>query len=333
MKTLSNRLMSLSRRAKLLGGIAIAVVLLLAVALVIATQSDIELTTMSLFGASSGPAATENFTVDLNNIAPCSATYVSAGSTGRTLAQMYAPEFRFDQAADSFPMDPQTYWSDSSTNDKNTRVPNHGLGSISNSNWSSVASMPIYYMVYNCGSQTRIIYWVFYGYQQHCDCCSGDHNADWEHVVVIVPSSASNRILGATNPFPNPTAVLFYQHKGWYTKNWGHYETNGLHPIVYVGKRNHGSYHDGGGTGNCCYWEDWRNIGNSNRKWYTWTNADKIVELTATGGPAWMTFNGGWGKDDIFGPLFRCDNPCTVGNCTGEGNVKICGTNGCFKSD
>lgn len=55
---------------------------------------------------------------------------------------------------------------------------------------------------------------------------------------------------------------MFGQKKGWYTRIPGHYETfNVTHPVAYVGKSNHGTYHDDGGTGTCCYYEDFRNPG------------------------------------------------------------------------
>ena len=56
--------------------------------------------------------------------------------------------------------------------------------------------------------------------------------------------------------------VMFGQKKGWYTRIPAHYETfNVTHPVAYVGKSNHGAYHDDGGTGTCCYYEDFRNPG------------------------------------------------------------------------
>jgi hypothetical protein len=57
--------------------------------------------------------------------------------------------------------------------------------------------------------------------------------------------------------------VIFYQHEGWYTRNPGRYEVfESTHPISYVGKLRQGTYHDDGGSGTCCYFEDYRNPGN-----------------------------------------------------------------------
>jgi hypothetical protein len=56
--------------------------------------------------------------------------------------------------------------------------------------------------------------------------------------------------------------VIFYQHEGWYTRNPGRYEVfESTHPISYVGKLRQGTYHDDGGSGTCCYFEDYRNPG------------------------------------------------------------------------
>lgn len=56
--------------------------------------------------------------------------------------------------------------------------------------------------------------------------------------------------------------VIFYQHDGWYTRNPGRYEVfESEHPVAYVGKLRHGTYHDDGGSGTCCYFEDYRNPG------------------------------------------------------------------------
>jgi hypothetical protein len=79
-------------------------------------------------------------------------------------------------------------------------------------------------------------------------------------------------------------AVTFWQHKGRYTrltldkdweacanwKNCGLEIFNGTHPVVYVGKNQHGSYHDKGGMGGCGYFEDFRNSANSELRLNTW---------------------------------------------------------------
>jgi hypothetical protein len=50
-------------------------------------------------------------------------------------------------------------------------------------------------------------------------------------------------------------AVTYFQHNGYYTRMAGNNGVplhEGTHPIVLVGKVNHGSYHDNSlGTGGC----------------------------------------------------------------------------------
>ena len=53
--------------------------------------------------------------------------------------------------------------------------------------------------------------------------------------------------------------VMFGQKWGWYTRIPGQYETHEGRPVAYVGKASHGFYHDDGGSGTCCYFEDFRN--------------------------------------------------------------------------
>jgi hypothetical protein len=67
-------------------------------------------------------------------------------------------------------------------------------------------------------------------------------------------------------------AVVYWQHAGHYTRiaHRNGFETSGTHPVVYVGKLAHGSYHspNRGGWGGpfgawiaspCYYWADYRN--------------------------------------------------------------------------
>lgn len=63
--------------------------------------------------------------------------------------------------------------------------------------------------------------------------------------------------------------VTFYQHEGWYTRNPGRYEVfESTHPVAYVGKLRQGTYHDDGGSGTCCYFEDYRNPGSTRAVWF-----------------------------------------------------------------
>lgn len=49
------------------------------------------------------------------------------------------------------------------------------------------------------------------------------------------------------------------------------------HPVIYVGKTSHGSYHRSGGSGACLYWEDWPNPSDVS-SWDTWNH---LVDLQA----------------------------------------------------
>jgi hypothetical protein len=167
-------------------------------------------------------------------------------------------------------------------------------------------AVPTYYKLRRCGAigtgdddacvpgQLRIQYYWFYGWQQNCDCCSGKHLADWEWIMVTLREDRESI-----------AAVTFKQHKGWYTRRWSPVDKNnwceicsdlggelvcaptacpsGLdctntacpsgrgtgHPVVFVGKTAHGSFHNDGGGANCLYYEDPRNP-DSKSVWNTW---------------------------------------------------------------
>ena len=69
-------------------------------------------------------------------------------------------------------------------------------------------------------------------------------------------------------------AVVYYQHGDWYTRlaSDGGFETDGTHPVVHVGKIDHGNFHNQGGIGACGYWEDFHNYSNPSLHLDTWTN-------------------------------------------------------------
>ena len=121
--------------------------------------------------------------------------------------------------------------------------------------------VPIYYQTNTCSGTTVYTYWLWYGWQNNCDCCSGSHDNDWEHVSVYVENNQVQK-------------VVFFQHKGWYTRSRGNFEQSGERPVVYVGKVGHGSYHNSCNgkqwyaswkvsycAGGCGYWDDFRNPG------------------------------------------------------------------------
>jgi hypothetical protein len=129
--------------------------------------------------------------------------------------------------------------------------------------------MPTYYAVNECGTtgQLRIQYRWFYGWQPNCDSCTDEfdqrHIADWEQIVVTTSEDRQEI-----------AAVTYYQHSGWYTKIHGegnpNFPTENGHPVVYVGKTAHGSYHNSGGNGTIFYYGDFRNPIGSQDWWETY---------------------------------------------------------------
>jgi hypothetical protein len=195
-------------------------------------------------------------------------------------SKKFAPLLLFDKAATTFPMSAQDYYN---------RVIKTGLFKtdhqiVQNRDPSTLSTgeIPTYYRVFRCGKkgQVRIQYWWFYGYQKSGGSDSpafeqmikgGFHNGDWEHIMVILNEKKS-RI----------NATTYFAHSGWSTwlhsqhegdpKHMRYDELGGEHPIVYVGKNAHGSYHTSGGEGTSAYWGDFRNPGSWNKKLETWGN-------------------------------------------------------------
>lgn len=163
-----------------------------------------------------------------------------------------------------------------------------------------------------------IMYWFYYGYQDTCDGVSGAHDADWERIAVKIVGGQLDR-------------VLYFQHQGRYTRVPGNYEVyGGTHPVVYVGRDNHGSYHDDGGTGTCCYFEDFRNPGDPQQHMETWLN---LIRLSLDeDSPEWMRYSGTEYWDGLTGPLHRGHDLCYLQGCEGAW-TPVCHTNGCMKSD
>ncbi|MFC1820350.1 hypothetical protein ACFLZG_04610, partial [Thermodesulfobacteriota bacterium] len=129
--------------------------------------------------------------------------------------------------------------------------------------------IPTYYKVNECGTngQLRIEYWWFYAWQQPCTGPWGSHPADWEHIIVITSEDRAE-----------VAGVTYFQHKGWYTRTFRHgkpkdFATIEDHPVVYVGKTQHGSYYNRNTSGiqTCLYYGDLRNPGiRENWYWRTW---------------------------------------------------------------
>ena len=164
-------------------------------------------------------------------------------------AYPYLPIFKFDRAGECYPDWP------SQEND-NTCVINLNVDG------------PVFVQQDTCGAYTVYTYWLWYGKQEACiEYFDEGHGNDWEHVSVFVNSDGT------------VASIVFHQHSGHYTRQWGTFESIGTRPAVYVGKTSHGSYHTyctgecsftefiTGGcfgsvnycVGGCPYWDDYRN--------------------------------------------------------------------------
>jgi hypothetical protein len=192
--------------------------------------------------------------------------------------------------------------------------------------------IPTYYKVKGCGSygQMRIEYWWFYGYQPDADMgCGQNHPADWEHIMVTT-----------TEDNQKIAAITYYQHSGWYTRIYGSHPpgwgTVEGHPVVYVGKTAHGSYHDDGGSGSCLYYEDFRNPSH-NSLWRTWKtplinldeNEQKWLKYDRTAKWSWGYSNETWYHPQIgmkfyvkthvgTHPTVSSRNMCKIKACEGK---------------
>jgi hypothetical protein len=184
----------------------------------------------------------------------------------------FAPELRFtrDSASQGYPMSAQPFF-DRLTKDGDgypVAMPGDSPLGVESTDISTLrgSTIPTYYMERItgpqvdfmkrfAGTQVRINYWWFYGYQHPCTriiggAYKGDHNGDWEHVTVILTEDRSAI-----------AAISYYQHDGHYTRiSVGHgpctpagtgrcsgsggFEMDGTHPVVYVGRMAHGGYHD-----------------------------------------------------------------------------------------
>ncbi len=248
------------------------------------------------------------------------------------MAEEFAPVLVFDQdqgvqSHRCFPMDAGYYFEVRKT------FPYTGdcepACIIENMDYLSIhyGCVPTYYQYARCHEVEYVMYWWFYGYQPDCDVESGEHNADWERIAVKIVDGRLAR-------------VLFFQHAGQYTKEADNDELARLYgdrPVVFVGAQNHGSYHDTGGTGGCCYWRDWRNPGPAAnwKKMLTWQN---LVRLSLDDdSPDWMKCeSAGCWPNCCKGPLHRDEDLCNLPACIGlDGQCDATGDNqqGCGHTD
>lgn len=184
---------------------------------------------------------------------------------------------------------------------------------VEQGNWATYFSVEL-----SCTE--TVMYWFFYGWQDYCSPGQGEHPADWERIVVKIVDAQLDR-------------VMYFQHQGQYTRVPGNYSVyDGTHPVVYVGKNSHGSYHDDGGSGTCCYYEDFRNPADPPHHMKTWLNLQRLS--LDPDGPEWMRYSGTQYWDGLTGPLHRSQDAdlCNLQGCRGAW-TPVCHTNGCMKSD
>lgn len=182
---------------------------------------------------------------------------------------------------------------------------------------SFLANTPSFVQYNICGSDEVYTYWLWYGDQKGCIVVFDQgHGNDWEHVSVFVRDGEVKK-------------VIYFQHKGRYTRRRGTFSMSGERPHVYVGKIGHGSYHAGcdgvcsatefftqgclGSVnycqGGCGYWDDFRNPGPS-------LSAYKLYDLQKG-----VTVDG----------IERPDRDICVSSCEGSGD-RVLGTSGCWQN-
>lgn len=229
----------------------------------------------------------------------------------QALALQFAPRLRFDGAATDYPMSAQAFYDEAVVipEPAGTHFDNGDVATITN------GRAVTYYEAVTCGSQVRITYWWFYGFQPSCDGVSGSHNGDWEQVMVTLKEDQSSA-----------AAVTFWLHGDRYTKLAGDFAVEDTtHPVVYVGKTSHASYFTQGGSGSCLAWEDFHNN-------WSGTHMDSRLNLVslAYGSAPWMAADAlgsfTWGGDfpGGEGPCMThpTNNPptCDMPACQGEGH-------------
>ena len=203
----------------------------------------------------------------------------------------------------------EKYWSISKFENGKRVLPNYSPS------WRSFNrnDMGVSYTVVHCNERTKIVYHIFYKGQRTCGFGQGDHEGDWERVTMEL-----------TSDFSNIYRVRYNQHSGFFTRGMGHFpyssENGGIHPKVYVGKNSNGSYNDDGGSGGCAYWEDYRNVGNSNKVLKSWKEGR--LENTDADKP-WNIFKGSFGRDGYKRPEHWHDGQCNKPTCKGSDN-SIC---------
>jgi hypothetical protein len=221
--------------------------------------------------------ATDKATAD-KPTADKAAENIKGDRTEYELAKKFAPILKFDRAQDryGYPISAFLYYQEMERN--NPKLEKESSPGIENNNLNSIkeGKIPTYFYLISTKAQVRILYWWFYGMQHSCNNTgigqTGRHHGDWERVMVILSEDKSK-----------VASVTFWQHGGFYTRIGGPrnatctggnlhgrckgkygFESDATHPIVYVGKIAHGSYHNSNSLGSigpakCRYFADYRN--------------------------------------------------------------------------
>ncbi len=241
----------------------------------------------------------------------CKDNYNKAISANEALAmaKRYAPILNLDKAASTYPDWASTVFDAAGNKSCGQRLSLEDRSIIERKN----KNFTTYFDVQVSPKDSRrvfIDYWWVYARQPNCFLNSGGHDFDWEHIVIQFNKSTWT-----------PSTITFFQHGGSYTQR-----LSVEHDKVYVGKVGHGSYHDAGGSGGCCYWADYRNP-NSSTVFHT---ENKLYQMRCSYDA--FAFSGDWGGGGRKGPLYRSRKYWDRPPCEGA-STQLCTESGCAKGD
>ena len=277
-----------------------------------------------------------NLEVSLAQCVGCPTFGSGLSTTERlNLATQFAPQLRFDNGANTYPLNATDIFTNSSnntgcnSNNQLNQTVADDFGVIHDWNVAK-PQITTYFVIQNSGDRYFIDYWWTYYRQPNCFGSSGGHDYDWEHITVQVKK------IGNTY---QKVSVTFFQHGGWYTRRFesGSIEVTGDHPISYVGKLGHGNYHNGARCGfiQCCYYGDCRNT--SNRRYLDVWTSNKLFEISCN--DTWANWPGKWGTTGE-GPLYKVQRKFPKGYIDApacKGDSRSCGLGdsqqGCQRSN
>jgi hypothetical protein len=244
-----------------------------------------------------------------------SATKVS-GAQAEAWAKQFAPLAKFDRSAPDYPTTVEDIWA----NTDPASIVCGGKLVLLNDDPPRSLNFPTYYDVLvhpNDANKVFIDYWMLYKRQSNCIGSTGGHDYDLEHMVVQF-NKATQRVL----------TVTYFQHKGWYTKDWRNVDP-ATRIEVYVGKKAHGMYHFGRSSSfpgvECTYWGDYRNPAGPQDYASTWNN---LVQMSCS--IPQFNYDGDWGNPGK-GPMHRDRNYWDLPSCKGTDGAT--GTDGCSQCD